>query len=116
MKARFLEPLDHTEPHGPDRIDQDIGVVGLDQKRSVPNPGNANLARLDLGEQRPGRSGAGTFREERWDPDAGNKIALGPVASRAKLHSLGFFRAGLLRVANDLPLSRKRIRHSRTTI
>ena len=29
VKARFLQSLDHLEPHRPDRIDQDIGIVRL---------------------------------------------------------------------------------------
>ena len=29
VKARFLQSLDHFEPHRPDRIDQDISIVRL---------------------------------------------------------------------------------------
>jgi hypothetical protein len=29
VNSRFLQSLDHAEPHRPDRIDQHVGVVGL---------------------------------------------------------------------------------------
>ena len=32
VKTRFLEPFDYTEPHRPDGIDEDVGVVRLNQK------------------------------------------------------------------------------------
>ena len=111
VKPRLLQSFDDAEPHRPDRIDQDIGVVSLNQKGGVTDPGDANLARLHFWEQRTRVSGPGTLGEERWDPNAGEEITPGPIAAGAKLHSLRFFRAGFLRVANYLPLSRKRIRH-----
>lgn len=111
VKAGLLESLDHAKPHRPDRVDQHIRIVSLNQERSVTDPGDTNLARLDFGEQRPGVSRAGTFGEKRGNPHAGDEITFGPIAARTKLYSLRLFRAGFLRVANDLPLSRKRIRH-----
>jgi hypothetical protein len=104
MKARFFEPLDNAQPHRPDRIDQDVGFVRLNQKRSVPNPGDANLAGLYFGKQRAGAR-AGTFREQRWDPNAGDEIALGPIAARAEFYSRRFPRATRRSLANYLALS-----------
>ena len=115
MKARFFQSFDHTEPHRPNRIDQHVGAVRLNQKRGVTDPGDANLTGLHFWKERT-RARAGTFGKQRRNPNAGDKIALGPVASRTKFNARRFFRAAVLRVANYLPLSRKRIRHSRGTI
>src|SRR5436853_4487964 len=38
VKARFLQSLDHAEPHRPDWVNQHVGVVRLHQKRSVTDP------------------------------------------------------------------------------
>ena len=81
----------------------------------MPDPGDANLTGLHFGKQRAGAR-AGTFREERRDPDAGNEIALGPIAARPQFDARRLFRADMGRLANYLSLSRKRIRHSRGTI
>ena len=110
MKARLFQSFDHAQPHRPDRIDQYVGFVGLNQERGVADPGDANLARLDLGKQRT-RAGPGASGKKRRDPYAGDEIAFGPIAAWTKFYSLRFLRAGLLRVANNLTLSRKRIRH-----
>src|ERR1700724_4769199 len=91
VKPGFLEPFDDTEPHRPDRIDQHIGVVGLNQKGGVTDPSDANLAGLHFREQRTRVSGSRTFGKERWNPDAGQEITSGPIGARAKLHSLRFF-------------------------
>jgi len=52
IKTGFLEAFDHAEPHRPDRIDQDIDFVRLNQERSVTDPGNGNLAGLHVWKQR----------------------------------------------------------------
>ena|SRR5256885_13179527 len=111
VKARLFQSFDHAQPHRPDRIDQHIGFMGLNQKRGMTDPGDANLAGLDLGKQRSRVSRTGPFGKERWNPNAGDEIALGPIAARTKFYSLRFLRAGFLRLANNLPFSRKRIRH-----
>ena len=115
VKSGFLESFDHAEPHRPDRVDQDVGVMRLNQERRVTDPGDANLAGLNFWKERP-RARARTSRKERRDPDAGDEIAFGPGAARTQLDSLRFFGAAVLGVAHYLPLSRKRIRHRRRTI
>jgi len=32
FEAWLFQPLDHLEPFRPDRVDQDIDLVGLDEK------------------------------------------------------------------------------------
>ena len=54
----------------------------------MTNPGNANLAGLDFGKQRPGVSRSGTLGEKRWNPDAGDEVALGPIAAWTKFDPL----------------------------
>ena len=87
----------------------------LNQKRRVANPGDANLTRLHFGKQRT-RTRAGTFREQRRDPNAGDEIALRPIAAGTELDARRFFRAAVGRLAHYFSLSRKRIRHCRGTI
>src|SRR5436190_18423855 len=48
FKARELKPFDDLEPFRPDRVDQDIDVVSLNEKRGMTNPGNAYLAFEDI--------------------------------------------------------------------
>src|ERR1700676_733487 len=52
FEPRSLQALNHLEPLRPVWIDQYIDLVGLNQKRSVANPGNANLAFLEFREYR----------------------------------------------------------------
>ena len=78
FKAGLLQSLDYLEPFRPDRINQDINLVRLNQKRGVPDPSNAHLAFPDFRKLR-GRVIARTFGEKRGNEDAGQKIALVPV-------------------------------------
>ena len=48
FEARLFQSLDDLEPFRPNRIDQDVYLVRLDEKRGVPDPGNADLAFADL--------------------------------------------------------------------
>ena len=43
LKTGLFEPLDHLQPLRPDRINQHIGLGGLNQERSVANPGDADF-------------------------------------------------------------------------
>ncbi len=70
----------------------------------MPDPGDANLTGLHFRKQRT-RARAGTFREQRWDPNAGDEIALGPIAARAEFYSRRFLRATGRSLANYLALS-----------
>ena len=81
----------------------------------MPDPGDTNLAGLHFWKERT-RARARAFGEQRRDPDAGNKIALGPVATGAQFYARRFFRATRRSLANYLTLSRKRIRHCGATI
>src|SRR6516162_3003196 len=116
IKTRFLESLDHAQPHRPDRIDQHINIVTLHQERRVADPRDANLPRLHSWEKRSCVLRARTSCEKRWDPDAGDEITFRPIAARTQFNALRFFGAGELCVANDFALSRKRIRHRPKTI
>lgn len=78
FKAGLLQSLDYLEPFRPDRINQDINLVRLNQKRGVPDPGNAYFAFADFRKLRR-RVIAGTFGEKRRNKDTGQKIALVPV-------------------------------------
>src|SRR4029077_422271 len=76
----------------------------------MPDPGDANLARLHFRKQWA-RWCAGAFREQRRNPNAGDEISLSPIAARPQFDPGRFFRAGVRRLANYFSLSRKRIRH-----
>ena len=43
-EARQLEPLDHLQPFRPNRINEHIDFVRLNQKRSVSDPSDADFA------------------------------------------------------------------------
>src|SRR4029077_6525049 len=45
FESRLLQPFNHLQPLRPDRIDQHIHLVRLNQKRGVADPGDADLAR-----------------------------------------------------------------------
>ena len=115
FEARLLETLDNLEPLCPIRINQDVDLMGLEKKRGMPDPGDTNLAGLHPWKERP-RGRAGTFREQRRDPNAGDEITLRPIATRTQFNSRRLFRVTRRSLANYLALSRKRIRHSRGTI
>src|SRR5258707_12319298 len=76
--SRLLQPLDHLQPFRPVRIDQDTAIVRLNEKGSVPDPGDAKFTRPDFGKTRgcafarpPGKKG--------WNEDLGQKIPPMPV-------------------------------------
>ena len=81
----------------------------------MSDPGDANLAGLHLWEERS-RTRTGALCEKRRDPNAGDEIALGPIAAGAQFNALRFFDATRRSLANYLALSRKRIGHCRGTI
>ena len=61
FETRLLEPLDHLQPLRPDRIDQEIDLVRLNQERGVPDPGDADFAFADFRE-----TAAGHDRRRAW--------------------------------------------------
>ena len=76
--SRLLQPLDHLQPFRPVRIDQDIAIVRLNEKGSVPDPGDAKFTRPDFGKTRDSPF-AGTFGKKRRNEDLGQKIPPMPV-------------------------------------
>ena len=103
FEARLLQPLDHLEPFRPDRIDQDVDLVGLNKKRRVTDPGNADLAFADLRKLRSSRA-AGAFNKKRRYQNARKKITLVPVRSRTQSDARGtFYRRAIARwLANNI--------------
>ena len=81
FEAWSLQSFDHLEPLRPDRIDQYIKFVGLDEKRGMPDPRDANFAFADFRKLRR-RVTAGAFNEKRRNKNAGEKIAFVPVSVR----------------------------------
>src|SRR5205085_5187278 len=119
VEPRLLEPLDHFQPLRPDRVDEQIELVSLNQKRSVADPGDADLALANLRELWT-RVIAGTLREERRDQDFGEEIALVPIRARDEPDAGGalIFGAIVRALANDVPPAffRKRNRHAGASI
>src|SRR5437773_11762010 len=86
FETRLLQSFNHFEPLRPDRINQDINLVRLNQKRSVPNPGDAHVAFPDFRKLRP-RMIASALGEKRRNRDTGKKIALVQVGSSTLAHT-----------------------------
>ena len=114
LEARLLESLNYLQPFRPDRIDQDIDFMRLNQERSVADPGNADLALADLWKMRA-QMIAGALHEKRRDQDRGEEVAFVPVGARTQLDAgRTLVRGAVLRgLANDVPPAffRKRNRH-----
>jgi len=66
FEARLFQSFDDLEPFRPNRIDQDVYLVRLDEKGGVTDPGNADLAFANLRKLR-WHVFAGSFYEQRWD-------------------------------------------------
>jgi hypothetical protein len=73
-----LEPPDDDEPVGPVRVDEDVVPRRLDEERRMADPGQADLAALELGENRPVLHAA-ALDEERRDENLGDEVALVPA-------------------------------------
>ena len=63
FEAWLFQSLDHLEPFRPDRVDQDVYLVGLNEKRSMTDPCNADLAFSDFWKLRS-RGTTGTLNEQ----------------------------------------------------
>jgi hypothetical protein len=63
FEAWSLQSLNDLEPLRPDRVDQDIDFVSLNEKRSVADPRDANFASADLRKLRR-RETAGALNEK----------------------------------------------------
>ena len=103
FEAWSLQSFDHLEPLRPDRIDQYIEFVGLDKKRSMSDPRDANFAFADFRKLRR-RVTAGAFDEERRNKNAGEKIAFVPVSPGTQPDTRGAFRGGTVtgHLTNDI--------------
>jgi len=103
FEAWLLQSFDHLQPLRPDRIDQYINFVGLDEKRGMSDPCDANFAFADFRKFR-WRVTAGAFDEKRRNKNAGEKIAFVPVGSRAQPDTRGAFGSGAIagHLANDI--------------
>ena len=80
FEAWSLQSFDYLEPLRPDRIDQYISFMGLDEERGMSNPRNANFAFADFRKLRR-RVTTGAFDEKRRNKNAGEEIAFVPVGS-----------------------------------
>ena len=52
VKAGAFQPFDHAQPHRPIGVDEHIHPRHLNQKGSVPDPGDADFLRPDFGKER----------------------------------------------------------------
>jgi hypothetical protein len=95
FEAWSLQSFDHLEPLRPDRINQYINVVGLDEKRGMSDPRDANFAFADFRKLRR-RVTTGAFDEKRRNKNAGEKIAFVPVGPGTQPDTRGAFRSGTI--------------------
>jgi hypothetical protein len=103
FEAWSLQSFYHLEPLRPDRIDQYVHFVGLDEKRGMSDPRDANFAFADFRKLR-WRVTPGAFDEKRRNKNAGEKIAFVPVGSRPQPDTRGAFRSGAINghLTNDI--------------
>ena len=78
FESWLLESLDYFQPFRPDRIDQNVELMGLDQKRGMANPSDADLALVNFGELRPNVI-TSSLGKKRRNQNGGEKVALMPV-------------------------------------
>ena len=104
FETGLLQTFDHLKPFRPDRVNQDVNFVSLHEKRSVSDPGDADLAFADLRKLRR-RVTASALYKKRRDQDAGEKIALVPVRSWTQSDAGGtLYRHPISRcLANNIP-------------
>ena len=104
FKAGLLQSLDDLEPLRPDRINQDIDFMSLNQERSVSDPGDANFALPNFRKLRL-RMITSALGKKRRNEDAGQEIALVPVRRWAQSHARGTLVTSTIpgRLANDIP-------------
>src|SRR4029079_10032659 len=78
FESWLLESLDYFQPFRPDRIDQNVELMGLNQKRGVANPRDEDLSLVMCGILRLHRI-TSAFRNKRRNQNGGQKVALMPV-------------------------------------
>ena len=104
FEAWLFQPLDYLEPFRPNRIDQDVHLVSLNEKRCVADPRDAYLAFTDFGKLWSRRT-IGALHKERGNQDAGQKVALVPVSAWTQPNACRSFGNGTIirRLANNIP-------------
>ena len=119
FEARLFEPLYYLQPFRPDRIDQDIDFVRLNQKRGVADPGDADFAFANLWEMRA-HVVTGALGEKRGNQNGGEEVAFVPVGAWTQFDTgrALVLSSVLRRLANDVPPAffRKRDRHCGASI
>ena len=80
-QPRMLHPLENLQPLRPVRIDEQILLARLDEKRGVTRPGDADFTLAEFGEIRR-RVPARPRLEDRGDEHLGEKIPLLPAVPR----------------------------------
>ena len=83
LQTAALDAFEQEKPVRKIGINQDVEVGELDQKRSVADPSDADLAFSDLGKLRR-HVFAGSFHEQRGNQNAGKKIAFMPIGPRTQ--------------------------------
>ena len=83
FEARLFQSFDHLEPFRPNRIDQDVYLVRLNQKRGVADPRNADLTFADFRKLRR-HVFAGSLHEQRRNQNARQEIAFVPIGPRTQ--------------------------------
>jgi len=88
FESRPFQSFDDFEPFRPNRIDQDVHLVRLDEKGRVTDPGNADLAFPNLRELR-WHVLAGSLQEQRWNQNTRQEIAFVPIGRRTQSDASG---------------------------
>src|SRR5215467_8712902 len=88
FEPRLFQALNYLEPFRPNRVDQNIDRMRLNQKRRMADPCDADLAFADLGKFR-GRLSPRPLHKKRWNQHAGEKIALVPIGSWTQTDTRG---------------------------
>ena len=86
-KPRTTNAFDDFQPERPDRIDEDVPSTPLNQKRSVPDPSQANIVRRKRRKLRLMCYSLST-REKRGQIDLRNEIALQPSLAGLQAYAM----------------------------
>ena len=100
FEPRFFEAFNYFEPFRPNRVDQNVDDMCLNQKRRVTDPGDADLAFTDLGKVGR-RLSTEPLHKKRWNQNTRQKIALVPIGSWTQTHT-----SGMLNMWNRILIAR----------
>ncbi len=93
LHSRLFDAFDNLEPFRPIGINEETMLRGLDQKRCVTDPCDANVARFEIRKDRFDLA-AVTFCEEGGNDNLGKKISLVPACAKLHVHMVVRFAAG----------------------